>query len=230
MPHQSSRKSHRSASGQRSGEQWAQVVLELLIFMLVPLSGIIFSKYLNTNILATAAGAFSIIFLTIVKLSRYKPLFFFSVFLTLILLMMTLWRWTDRYLIQIITTEQASDTKLFLTGLFDNLILLMLVWMYQYQLWKMRLKIRYEWYASKTFRKFIRLLLYFMLFLTLFWIFSWTFHKIFKSFSFDQINLTISAAVLALAIAGTMAVVYLVRPPVSHHSHRSSRSSSGSRK
>lgn len=226
MPRHTSHRNPKSKTGQRSGEQWAQVAFELIMFVLIPLLIILASKYLGTNILATTAGVFSIIFLTIVKLSRYKPLFFFSVFLTLVLLMLTIWRWTDLYLIQVITTEPASDSKLFLTGLYDNLILLGLVWMYQFQLGRMRLKIHYEWYASKTFRKFIRMLFYFMLFLALFWLFAWVFHLIFRNSSFDQVNLTISAALLALAIAGTLAVVYLVKPPVSRHSHRSQRRSS----
>ena len=151
------------------------------------------------------------------------------ILLTLIMLMLTIWRWTDRYLIQIITTEPVSDTNLFLTGLYDNLILLGLVWMYQLQLGKIRLKIHYEWYASKTYRKYIRILLYFMLFLTLFWLFAWAFHLVLGNSSVDQVNLTISAALLALAIAGTMAVVYLVRPPTNHHSHHSHRRTTGTR-
>ncbi len=230
MPRHSSHKNLRGKTSQRSGEQWVQVALELFLFIFLPLLTILVSKYFNTNILAISAGAVSIILLTIVKLSRFKPLFFFSVFLTLVLLMLTIWRWTDRYLIQVITTESVSDSSLFLTGLCDNLILLGLVWTYQFQLGKMRLKIHYEWYASKTFRKFIRLLLYFILFLTIFWIFAWAFHKIFKNFSFDQTNVTISAALLSLAITGTMAVVYLVKPPANHHSHRSRRRTSGTGK
>lgn len=226
MPRHSSHRNPQSKTGQRSGEQWVQVALELIMFVIIPLLIILASKYLGTNILATTAGAFSIIFLTIVKLSRYKPLFFFSVFLTLVLLMLTIWRWTDLYLIQVITTEPVSDTKLFLNGLYDNLILLGLVWIYQIQLGRMRLKIHYEWYASKTFRKYIRMLYYFMLFLALFWLFAWVFHLIFRNSSFDLVNLTISAALLALAIAGTLAVVYLVKPPASRHSHRSHRRSS----
>jgi hypothetical protein len=192
---------------------------------LLPWTVVLLAKYLGTGVYIALSGALAISSLTLVKLTRYKPPFFFSVFFVLLLLMSLIWTWTDVYLVRIISMEILRNHSLVINGILDGVISIALILLYQKQLNRLRMKINYDWYASKTYRKFIRVVIYFLLFLFLFWIFSFLFHYFLQNTNYEKKNITIGAAVVAFIITGTQTVLYLIRPPAvqksQHHRHHS---------
>lgn len=215
---------HKTKSTRRnSRDQLFKIYTEVLLYIILPWFFIFLARRLETGVYIAFSGALAIVSITIVKLTKYKPLVFVSVFSILILLMSLIWRWTIYYLIPVITADIATNVKLFTTGLLENLICVALVLIYQRQLTHLRMKINYDWYASKSYRKFIRLLVYFLFFIILFWISGFIFHRYLNGFGFDKTNLTISAAVSSFLIPGTLAVLYLIKPPAKHtgkHTHK----------
>jgi hypothetical protein len=193
------------------------------------------AKKAGGSTLIGVAGATAILALTLVKLTRYKPLVFFSVLFILMLLMALIWRWTDLYLIRIITADIAGNIPVLITGIADSLLSIVLLLLYQRQLSNLRMKIQYEWYASKTYRKFIRIVIYFLEFLLIFLLLGFLFHR-YAGTNFETKDLTLAAAIIAFVISAAQTLIFLFLPqwrpstahrqrPHRHHRHKRSSSS-----
>lgn len=214
-----------SRSG-RSHDRSTQVLSEVLLYVVLPFFFLVAAKLTNTSLLATLSGVLAIVTLTVVKLTRYKPLFFFSVFFILVLVMSIIWRWADYYLIRLITGEIATNTNLALKGLAEGLITIAIALVYQKKLIHIRMKINYEWYVSATYRKFVRLMVYFFLFLLIFWALGYLFHKGFGTMDIHPVTMSAVAGGIALVTTGTLSLLYLIKPDTKkassrhHHSRR----------
>jgi hypothetical protein len=216
---------HKSSRQKAHQDSVARTITDLAIYLLLPWILVFLAKKAGGSTLIGVAGATAILALTLVKLTRYKPLVFFSVLFILLLLMALIWRWTDLYLIRIITADIASNTPVLITGITDSLLSIALLLLYQQQLTNLRLKITYEWYASKTYRKFIRIVIYFLEFLLLFLLLGFLLHR-YAERNFETKDLTITASVVAFIIAAIQTLFFLFLPqqrPTIHHRHRSNR-------
>ncbi len=210
---------HHSRSA-RSNDRSKHVYPDVLLYVVLPFLFLGIAKLANTSLFATLAGVMAIVTLAVVKLTRYKPLFFFSVFFILILVMSIIWHWADYYLIRLITGEIATNTNLALKGLAEGLITIAIALVYQRKLTHLRMKINYEWYVSATYRKFIRLMVYFFLFLLIFWTLGYLFHKGFGGMDFHPVTISAVAGGIALVTTGTLSLLYLIKPPAKKTSSR----------
>ena len=122
---------HSRSRTDRSADRTKTVFSEVLFYIVLPFLFPVAAKLANTSMYAALAGTLAIVTLAVVKLTRYKPLFFFSVFFILILVMSVIWHWADYYFIRLITGEIANDPQLAFRGLAEGLISIGIALVYQ---------------------------------------------------------------------------------------------------
>jgi len=200
--------------------------VETAVFIAIPLIILLLARITTTSLFVIGFGALGVISITLAKTYRNKSSFFISILFILCMIMVVIWRWTDIYLIQILSADITENPLLFRVGIIEGILSILLVLLYEKQLNHMRMKISYEWYSSKTYRKFIGLLSFFFIFLTMFWLSGFLIHWFFSGQSYDKHDASIGAAIISFIIAGTPTLFYMLKSSGEQKSrHRHSRRS-----
>jgi hypothetical protein len=206
--------------------------VETTAFIAIPFIIYLLMRITNPNLYAVLAGAIAVSSLTIARYFQYKAVFFISVVAILAMLMSEIWNWTDIYLIPILSGNIVSNLPLFRQEILEGIVLVFFIILYKWQLNRMKMKITYLWYSSKTYKSFIKILLFFFIFLSLFWVTGFLAHFYFSGQPYDKNEVSKGAAIAALVLTAIPAVLTMIKPrsdrkmrPRTRHRHRHHSSS-----
>ena len=213
-----------------SGDNQFGKYFKLAVNILAPVILFVIAAFTDDSLLVISIGALGAVLITLTRAFKQQTLFFLSILSVLSMLMLEMWRWTDMFMIPVITAEITADVNLFSTGLLEIVLALLAMILYQRQLSKMTMKINFDWYSPKTYKKFILILVYFFVFLTIFLILGFSAHSFLSGRSYNKNDVSIGVAVAAFLMAGIPALIHLLRKPAEHHhsSHRRSHRHSSS--
>ena len=219
---------HRSRSHSRksfSGRNIHRGNLQPVFYFSGAIVMLIIAKLLHTDVLALVPGALGLIILSVSKNLKWRPGVFISMVCILLMIMLFVWQWTDRYFIAAISGKFYSKPLIFLRGITDSLILAGLVWIFQQLLNTFHVRSGQKWSGKSLSMKFFRLLFYFLLFFLFFWIFAFVMDKSQPLTSLGDQDSAMIAGAIALLASGIPAIIYISKGSPyekkrSYHGHR----------
>ena len=195
---------------------------------------LILVKLMHAYFLPTVIGALGIVLLPISKQWKFKAGVIIAVILMLTMVMLFNWNWADFYFIAILSAELVAQPQLFINGLVDTAIPILLIWIFQRQMNAIHIRSSQKWFIKKSYVKFFRLLLYFQLFLLLFWILALLLLKSRPFTGLNPVDSTIIAGALGALAAGIPTIIFITKGSGElktrhrrHHRHRDTQSADG---
>jgi hypothetical protein len=198
-------------------------ILYLAVAILLPVT----TKIFHAGMAVALSGSLCILITMISKSLKVQFGILLSMVALLVMFMLNIWHWADRYFISILNGEIVAEEFLFRTGLIEGLVVLVVVRLYRRLLKSLKMRITHEWFVKKSQLKFLKVLSLFQVFMVVFWIAGFLVHLYESGSRYDTHEATLFASVFALVFAGIPIFFYAMKTWNSsgsqsqhHHHHR----------
>jgi hypothetical protein len=176
--------------------------------------------FLHAGFLVAALGALGILVLAVTKIFRFQAALFPSLVCLLLMIMLNLWHWADRYFIALYTGNLAADRALLQQGAAEAMLVLASVWAYRRLMKLLDMHITQNWFVRRSFLDFLDGIFFLQLFLLCFWLSGFLLNRDAPGGNSDDHAVTRVAGIMAAFVSGIIFVVYFIRKKNARKKHR----------